>query len=204
MTWLKSQSNGEKASPGPIESTLRASPDLSDALVVGSDRAELGLLLFPKTFGQNTKDLLDKLSQLLAEANRASPSFAQIGLDMCLVIDNFERATALPKSSKGTVQRVSAYDTYRAEIDSLYGQTTQEGNAQPARRGIDGVKQCVRDSIVSVISGQRKSQEALELNTDLFAWGVDSLMASRIRVALQKVSSYENPTLSNDAHPSRP
>lgn len=187
LSTLMNQSNGEKASPGPIEAILRASPDLSDALVVGSDRAQLGLLVFPRHSGVDAKEMLDKLSPLLQKANQASASFAQIARDMCLVIDDPERAAALPKSSKGTVQRISAYDIYRSEIDSLYTQSTDAGPSPTSAKDLDSIRDCVRDAVFAITGDRRNGQENLDITTDLFAWGVDSLMASRIRVALQKV-----------------
>jgi hypothetical protein len=167
---------------------MRTCPEISNALVVGQDRAQLGLMLFPRHEVSDTKDLLDTVLPAIHKANQASPSFAQIAPDMCLVITDPERAAALPKSSKGTVQRISAYEIYKTEIDGLYTQSSEDGDGCTYRGDIEGIRDRVKDFVLAVTRGKRSEEGGLELTTDLFAWGVDSLMASRIRAAISKVS----------------
>ncbi|KAL7419511.1 hypothetical protein Q5752_005422 [Cryptotrichosporon argae] len=184
-----------KASPGPIEAVFRASTRVADALVVGADRAELGLLVFPRP-GQ---DVADDLPALLREANRHSPSFAQIGPAMCAVVDS---AKALPKSSKGTVQRGVAYDVFKPEIEGLYGQREASDKPKRSRAEIEAV---VR-ALVLDVAPRRLRPETLYADTDLFSWGVDSLMATRVRAGLQALNTggmqlplnvvFERPSLS--------
>lgn len=183
------QSNGEKASPGPIESTLRSSPHLSDALVVGSDRPQLGVLLFPSS-APGPADLIDFLSPLFKQANSASPSFAQISPEMCVVVTDPHRIAALPKSSKGTIQRGLANDVYQIEVQRLYDGTTDTPSAGEGRekRSPEEIRILVRDLIEKIGGGDGRTRpDSLDDSTDLFGWGVDSLMATRIRTAIQKV-----------------
>lgn len=179
-----SQSNGEKAAPGPIESVLRSSPHLSDALVVGTDRPHLGLLLFRSPASAATPDVLDLVRPLVAQANQSSPSFAQISLDMCLVVDNSGKA--LPKSSKGTIQRGLAYEVFREETERLYETVSsdQDGNE---KRDLPEIESRIKGIIVELM-GARRNGDSLGRTTDLFSWGVDSLMATRVRTAIQRVS----------------
>lgn len=180
------QSNGEKASPGPIESALRSSPHLSDALVVGADRPQLGVLLFPAS-SPGPSDLLDLLQSVIAQANTSSPSFAQIAPEMCMIITDAERISKLPKSSKGTIQRGVANDVYRKEIERLYdGTGSTSSGTEPSKRTLEEIITFV-GNIVKKVAGDKISKSTLVENTDLFSWGVDSLMATRIRTALQKV-----------------
>jgi hypothetical protein len=181
-TYLTVQSNGEKASPGGIETLLKSSPEVDDALVVGSDRPQLGLLIFPRS-ASDPKSLLEKLELLIKEANTSSPSYARISMDMCSVV-SLERVSALPKSSKGTVQRGVAYEVYKNEIQQLYEGPTI--GTLPKRDMIE-IQTCIREA-VKTVAGQQSRDAPLESTTDMFGWGVDSVMAARIRAMLQKVS----------------
>lgn len=182
------QSNGEKASPGPIESALRSSSLLSDALVVGADRDQLGVLLFPKDTSNSESELLDNLAGLLDEANRSSPSFAQVSREMCRIIPALPNGTtpSLPKSSKGTVQRGLAYESFKDEIEALYAGVSPAGD-QRVKRSREEIEEIVKQVVKGVTKG-KINRGALNNDKDLFAWGVDSLMATRIRSGLHKVS----------------
>ena len=180
------QSNGEKASPGPIESLLRTSPELADALVVGSDRSQLGLLLFPRN-DTPLKNLLTAISPLIDQANQSSPSFAHIATDMCVSVGT-ERAAQLPKSSKGTIQRGVANEVYKEEIDRLYNGASTGDSASPiVKRNVNQIRDFILETVSSV-AGDRAQKTPIEPDTDLFSWGVNSVMATRIRTAMQKVS----------------
>ena len=180
------QSNGEKASPGPIESLLRTSPELADALVVGSDRSQLGLLLFPRN-DTPLESLLSAISPLIHQVNESSPSFAHIATDMCTSI-KAERAEQLPKSSKGTIQRGVANEVYKEEIDRLYNGASTSDSAGPiVKRNVDEIRDFILETVSSV-AGFRAQKTPIEFNTDLFSWGVNSVMATRVRTAMQKVS----------------
>ncbi|WVF66748.1 hypothetical protein IAT40_001490 [Kwoniella sp. CBS 6097] len=195
-------SNGEKASPGPFETALRASSLLSDSLVVGSDRPQLGLLLFPRSSSVDQAKFLDEIIPLLEEANNSSPSFAQISIDMCSVVT--DTAKALPKSSKGTIQRGVAYDVFKIEIEQLY-----EGSAGAGRGG--GVGKRTEEeiaeriqAIISDVAASRLKVEGLNGETDLFSWGLDSLMATRVRSAMQKTLNTGGKTLPTNVVFERP
>ncbi|WVW83561.1 hypothetical protein I302_105582 [Kwoniella bestiolae CBS 10118] len=186
-------SNGEKASPGPIETFLRSSEHLSDALVVGSDQSQLGVLLFPKHYPPPS-DLLYQLAPLIAQANDNSPSFAQISQEMCLIVQ--DQSKALPKSSKGTIQRGVAYDVFKVEISKLY--YSQHGEVDSIlKRSVEEIGSEVK-RIIESIAATRLKVDNLDENTDLFSWGVDSLMATRIRTALQKTLNTGEITLPNN------
>jgi len=164
---------------------LRTSTELADALVVGSDRSQLGLLLFPRN-DTSIESLLPAISPLIDQANKSSPSFAHIATDMCISIGP-ERAAQLPKSSKGTIQRGVANEVYKEEIDRLYNGAQTSDSASPIdKRNVHEIRNLILD-IVSSVAGERAQKTPIELDTDLFSWGVNSVMATRIRTAMQKV-----------------
>ena len=169
---------------------MRTSPELADALVVGSDRSQLGLLLFPR-IDTSIESLLPAILPLMDQANKSSPSFAHIATDMCISIGP-DRAAQLPKSSKGTIQRGVANEVYKEEIDHLYnGAPTGDSVNPTVERNVDEIRDLILDTVSSV-AGERAQKTPIKLDTDLFSWGVNSVMATRIRTALQKVShSYD-------------
>ncbi|KAG7527660.1 hypothetical protein FFLO_06707 [Filobasidium floriforme] len=178
-------SNGEKMSPGPIETILRSSNLIADVLVVGSNKPQIGCLLFPRTFPPPS-DLVKQLANLIAQANEQSPSHAQLGDEMCLVISDPDRAAALPKSSKGTIQRGVAYDVYKDEIDAMYGESN---GADGDKLDITGeeLEKWLVDKVGEIMGdGKRYNQDVFDAETDLFSWGVDSVKAARLRFAMMK------------------
>jgi hypothetical protein len=164
---------------------LRSSPLLSDALVVGADRPEFGVLLFPQSLPAPT-DLVAQLSPLIAQANQSSPSFAQVAEEMCLVVTDAQKAACLPKSSKGTIQRGLAYDVFQAEIERVYDEGSSEGTEAP-RRALPEIEKLVM-SLIKTIARTGRRAGPLDRTADLFSWGVNSLMAIRVRSAMLKVS----------------
>lgn len=164
---------------------IRSSPLLSDALVVGADRSHLGVLLFPGSLPAPT-DLVAQLSPLIVKANLSSPSFAQVAEEMCLVVTDAQKAERLPKSSKGTIQRGLAYEVFRAEIERVYDEKSSEATAAP-KRTLPETERIVT-SLIESIAGTGRRAGPLDRTADLFSWGVNSLMAIRVRSAMLKVS----------------
>lgn len=140
-------------------------------MVVGANRDQLGLLIILEP-GEELGP--QELQDLLAKANEASPSFAQLSNDMCTTIQG-----PLPKSSKGTIQRGVAYDQYEEDIDRLY-----TGTGKAEKRALSEMEQDLKEAVVSVAG-----RDGLELDTDLFNWGVNSLMATRLQNRIRSVST---------------
>lgn len=128
---------------------------------------------------------MSNLMPLIDQANRSSPSYAQISPDMCLVVD-LERAKLLPKSSKGTIQRGVANEVYMEEIDRLYSGRVGGNVDESPKRSLEKIRRVILDAVLA-IAGERAQRDPIDLTTDLFSWGVDSVMTSRIRTAIQKV-----------------
>lgn len=177
---LTLQSNGEKVAPGPIEAILTRCPEVSDVLVVGSDKTQLGVLIFPLTPSKWSNSSLEPYIQ---EANLASPSFAQISIDMCGVSDPSKH---LPKSSKGTTQRGVAYEFFAREISRLYVEIETVGNDKEVIWSEKDIQVELWSMIIKTVRHDPVS--VLRMDTDLYNWGVNSLMATRLRNIMQKVS----------------
>ncbi|KAJ9115675.1 putative NRPS-like protein biosynthetic cluster [Naganishia adeliensis] len=180
-------SNGEKFSPGPIESVFRSNRNVADALVVGVNQSQIGCLIFPRDT-TTTNKLESALDGLIAQANQQSPSHAQLGREMCVILTSAERTKALPKSSKGTIQRGLAYDEFKPEIDRLYTTAEDEDAASGSKKQLEGkeLTQWLIDRVRG-IAGLREhlaGDDELQEDSDLFSWGIDSVKAARLRFVI--------------------
>ena len=106
---------------------------------------------------------------------------------MCAVIGP-QRGAQIPKSSKGTIQRGVANEVYKEEIDRLYNIGGGEsGPHKIPKRSVTDIRQFILET-VQAVTANRTSSTQIDSTTDLFSWGVNSVMAARIRLAMQKVS----------------
>ena len=110
-------------------------------------------------------------------------------MDMCVVVSS-DRISELPKSSKGTVQRGVANEVYRNEIQQMY--SGQETSIQSLpKRNLTEVQEWILEA-VQTSTGTPAQSAPLDISTDLFSWGVDSVRAARIRARMQKVGGTTN------------
>lgn len=188
------QSNGEKFSPSPIEAVFRSFSDIKDALVVGANKTQIGCLIFPRTSDSAIR-IAAELETLIQTANEQSPSHAQLAKEMCTVISSEPRSSALPKSSKGTIQRGLAYDEFKPEIERLFKQAEAgEGDSgdklQPNEHEL---RTWLKERVEDLVGPSKRSHgdEQLQEDTDLFSWGVDSVKAARLRSAILQVCHFD-------------
>lgn len=111
---------------------------------------------------------------------------------MCVILISAERIIALPKSSKGTIQRGLAYDEFTAEIDRLYS-TTEDGDAAlDLKKQLEGeeLKQWLMDRVHDIAGRveHREGDDELHDDSDLFSWGIDSVKAARLRFVIAQAS----------------
>ncbi|KAI0134807.1 male sterility protein-domain-containing protein [Daldinia grandis] len=167
-------SNGEKLNPVTIEEIVVDHPGIKGALVVGSDHFQAGLLLEPVTNPKNDQEaeqLLDSVWPYVAKANSGTAAHGQIArqfIALASLDKPFQRA------GKGTVQRASTLKLYKEEIDKLY---------EEADKAFDGVapqmdmnsEDTLAESIKDIFGTRLGSKGELELDTDFFSAGIDSL-----------------------------
>ncbi|KAF8486550.1 hypothetical protein JB92DRAFT_3148577 [Gautieria morchelliformis] len=178
-------SSGEKVVPSPLEDVVGSSPIVSGVIMFGRGKPHCGLLIEPvepATWEGHTKELVDTLWPLIARANMSAPAFSRMLRDMIIV-------TAIDKPvervGKGSPARQATLKLYESEIESTY-------------QNFDG------GFLAEPIAGS----EVLDVETDLFELGFDSISAVSLRAQIvgalpDDVSSsisqtfvYDNPTLS--------
>lgn len=177
--------NGKKASANAIETKLRASPDIAEAIVFGALRPMLGVLVVPASSSTS----LETIVQRIHEVNVCSAPYATIVDDM---IVRLPHDAELPKTSKGSVIRPRTLKQYASVIDEAYrrfeeGTVDGRPNEIMTNEGLkDYVRRLVFDALALVPAGESTN---INDDDDLFALGLTSLHAVQIRGALQKVRS---------------
>ncbi|KAL2424259.1 Carboxylic acid reductase [Exophiala dermatitidis] len=183
---------GKKFDPAPLEDAIRASsPLISDALVFGNGKPYPGVLLFRSSAGASISDetLLAELTPLIDKLSNESQGHARIPRNM-LVPMPYTGHQQLEKSSKGTVLRGKAEQRYAEHIEAAYESILPTKSCHVADADVPNA---IREIVVSVVAGMGRDDksdnnyETLTDETELFAYGVDSVASIQIRQALSRL-----------------
>ena len=118
--------SGEKYHPVAVEQRLSSSPDVAEALLVGTGRPQAALLLemkqgTPLETAQQREEVLLRLWPLVEEVNKMCPIYAKITKDLTLILSP---AKSMARAAKGTVQRRATVVLYEKELDMIYAKFT--------------------------------------------------------------------------------
>ncbi|KAF9266782.1 L-aminoadipate-semialdehyde dehydrogenase [Marasmius fiardii PR-910] len=177
---------GEKTNPVPMELCIRGnSPYVAEAIVFGAGKPQTGVLILPSELGKDLSktDLMEKIWPVIEMANAEAPSHSRILPEM---VDFLPYGTHIPVATKMSILRPACYVKFKDLIESIYTRFEQgsddikklEITSQEALEGylLDAIKKTV---------GPGKATK-LTKDIDLFAFGVDSLQATRVRNSAQK------------------
>lgn len=131
--------------------------------------------------------------------NAANPSYAHVLAELVVVLP-VDEASAIPKTSKGSVIRPKALQVFADAIDEAYrrlesGQQGPADGMSSASKLVDvndeaALTNYVRGAIRQALGGYRVNGAATKVvgdDDDLFNAGIDSVRAVSIRGALQQV-----------------
>ncbi|KAK2788903.1 putative NRPS-like protein biosynthetic cluster [Onygenales sp. PD_10] len=170
--------NGEKAIPLQMEQSVRTNPYVTDAVVFGSGKPMLGMLVIASECAQNLKadEILDNIEEVVASANALHPSFAHIDRNMIRILP-FD--TAYPRTDKGTVIRAAFYAQFSDVVEQVYADAASASNdaRTMTRPELEAFLHKTFAKLLDVVDAGHKLQN----NSDLFALGLDSLQALRAR-----------------------
>lgn len=116
-------SSGGKYHPVAVEQRLSgSSPDVAQALLVGTGRPQAALLLemrqgTPLDTAQQREEVLSRLWPLVEEVNRMCPTYAKMTKDLTLILSP---GKPMARAAKGTVQRQATVVLYEKELDLVY------------------------------------------------------------------------------------
>lgn len=171
---------GKKFDPAPLESAIAASPLLSDALIFGNGKPFPGVLLFRSKESADMSDtqLIESISPMIRKLNSESQDHARIPLRMLKAMPSKE--DNLEKSSKGTILRNKAEERYADDIERVY---SGSGAVSAGDVSDQDVPKFLLETVESIVAKPTKLKE----ETDLFAYGVDSVACMQIRYTMQQV-----------------
>ncbi|KAI1773586.1 acetyl-CoA synthetase-like protein [Hypoxylon cercidicola] len=175
--------SGEKILPLNMEGTIRESALVREALVVGNDRLVPGLLVFRSTAaaGLSDDEFLAAIQPSIDRANNIADEFARLTPDM---IAPLAADVEYPATDKNNIIRAAAYARFEDVIDRLYDKekdTTEMYGGRDLEFDIEQLEQ-----FVSRLIRQQAGIEVPNVETDLFAAGIDSLRAAQVRRLLQR------------------
>ena len=195
--------NGEKTNPITFEGQVSSHPEVSAALMVGSQRMEAALMvelaggaqsLSPEQRAQTFERIWPKIE----EANMFCPAHARIDKTHVLFAD-----VPFLRAGKGTVQRKPTLQLYASKIDTLYENADEalpetsiahlEVNAETSNGNIQAI---------AILIKNIGDFEDVTGSTDIFALGIDSVQILQLTRKLKEAfgipvspaTIYLNPT----------
>lgn len=166
--------NGEKVLPLPIEGSIKQSPLIQDAVVIGVGKSVPGLLVFRSDDARSFTDqeYLDLIWPTVEDANSRAEQFSQISRDMITVLPV---GSACPRTDKGSIIRAQVYAKYADVIEEAYTKLEQTA---------DGTLELDQSNTVAHLMRICREELGLPISrpdSDFFAEGVDSLKAIHLR-----------------------
>ncbi|KZP13552.1 acetyl-CoA synthetase-like protein [Athelia psychrophila] len=153
--------SGKNMVPGPLETVIMSSPAVNGVVIFGRGRNQVGVLIERTPGAAAASDVVEFRNiiwPIVEEANKEAPFFSRIFKEMIIVTDGNK---PLPRVAKHTVAKKAAMKLYAAEIDALY-ETVEASLARGQAEDIH-------------------SAQLLDVDTDLFLKGFDSLSATLLR-----------------------
>lgn len=179
---------GKKFDPVPLEEEISAcSPVVREAVVFGNGRPSPGVLILLSLLpmereAEATNDAHDAIWRLVEAITAKYSSHVRMFRDHVLFV---KTEALLPRSSKGTLMRGIVEETYADAINSVYHQRTslRDTTMQAhAKMSYEETKNLVREAVGQVL----KDGQELDDEDDFYAHGVDSIMCTRVRAALEQ------------------
>lgn len=171
---------GKKFDPAPLEASIATSDVVEDALIFGNGKPYPGVLLFrsEKAAGMRDADLGREIWPAMQKLNQESQDHARISRDLLVFMPKLEQP--LEKSSKGTILRGAAEKRFAKEIEDAYGEA--EGGDRT-----DVKDEELGNAVKSIVTTVAPRKAALDDDTDLFSYGIDSVAGMQIRGRLRQL-----------------
>ncbi|KAF2165379.1 hypothetical protein M409DRAFT_24229 [Zasmidium cellare ATCC 36951] len=125
--------SGLMSNPIKSEQHISRRPDVAAALMVGSGRYQMLLLVEPADDTVSREEFVERIWPAVGEANEMYPEDCRIARSHVLVTDP---EVPLRRAGKGTVQRAPSLDLYKERIDRFYeeagdGKVGGNGSVEP-------------------------------------------------------------------------
>ena len=169
---------GKKFDPAGIESALCTSQWIQDAVIVGDNRQYPAALIFLSIAAESLteSERSHEILKAVKKVNESCPYHARIEPDMISVLSSSE-AAKIQKSGKGTVMRGKFAAAFKNEIQDLYeGPVAEENGAPLEQEDLE-----TRIKIISTIIRSQVQEDSLDLDSNFYDKGIDSMKCMQIR-----------------------
>ncbi|KAK9233835.1 hypothetical protein V1525DRAFT_351245, partial [Lipomyces kononenkoae] len=177
--------NGEKTNPLPIEHAVRQHLNVTEALVVGAGKSQLGLFIVasPHAVGMTEEQIISSIMPAVNNANRGQEDFGKVMPDMIRVLP---AGTKYPQTDKGTIVRAAFLKQIKEKVDELYdtAETKGETNGNALTLSEEQLKEYLREVVKDIL--QLEDESRLTVDSDFFSLGMDSLQATTARSRILK------------------
>ncbi|KAK0449007.1 NRPS-like enzyme [Desarmillaria tabescens] len=177
-------STGEKTNPAPIEGTITTDKRVAAAIMFGRSKFQTGVLISPAPGYEfdptNQKDLAAFRASIwdtVSKANKEAPQHSRIFKEMIIVTHPSKSFTY---TAKGTPRRPAILKAYSKEIEAAYEAVDKISASDipaPQEWNIDDITEWIRRIVHSFL----RTDGQISDTQDVFAVGVDSLIATAIR-----------------------
>ncbi|KAJ8082482.1 putative NRPS-like protein biosynthetic cluster [Marasmius tenuissimus] len=183
---------GEKTNPVPMELCIRGnSPYVAEAIVFGAGKPSAGVLILPsdlaKEEGLSEEQLMERVWPVIELANSEAPSHSRILPEM---VGFLPHGTKVPVATKMSILRPACYALFKDLIESIY-ERYEHGSSDKSDTKIkivskESLENYLLENIKRTLGPANRKTSQLTKVDDLFAFGVDSLQATRVRNSAQK------------------
>ncbi|PHH93094.1 hypothetical protein CDD83_946 [Cordyceps sp. RAO-2017] len=187
-------SNGEKLNPVSIEGMVSGHPKVKGAVVVGHQRFQPALLIEPVSHPSSSEEreqLIEEIWPTIDGINKETMAHGRIGRSF-IGFTNPDKP--LPRSGKGAIQRMSALQLYKEEVDDIYNNAWSDESLGPVALDISSTE-ALTQSVLDLLHTKLGAPQ-LEADTDIFTVGIDSAqviqLANLVKAGLNSVHPSED------------
>lgn len=172
--------NGEKVNPLDMEGSVRQHDTVSEAVVFGSGRPSIGLIIIRADESDISDDeVIHAVWRSVEKAQEAMPAFGRLSKNMVRVLP---ANTTYPRTDKGTVIRQAFYRNFAELIEATYrAEDTATGSLRLSETEL---RAFIGEQLQRILP--LKSQSVHTEDADFFGLGMDSLQATQLRSVLAK------------------
>ncbi|MCO5549810.1 hypothetical protein L7F22_003284 [Adiantum nelumboides] len=169
--------HGKKTNPLTIETDLRFSPLIKDALVFGAGKMQTGCLIIPK----NDELTIEHLWNAIDFANRRAPTWSRLEKEMVIIVPSSETFVMTDKSSviRGKTNKKFEH-LIKAKYDNVESGSTEEMIDQVKISTPAQALLIVHTIVCEVMKDQISHLGSMKDDDNLFDKGLDSIAVMKI------------------------
>ncbi|KAL2018290.1 hypothetical protein VTK56DRAFT_994 [Thermocarpiscus australiensis] len=168
---------GEKVLPQQLEAALNAQPFVQTAVCLGQGQFEVVVLVEPRDGADADKEaFVNAVWELVARVNPMLDRHARVTSKAAIIIKPPYKA--IPRTDKGSVSRKMVHEVFADELQVAYAAMENEAAGASLVAAGGDIASGLRKMVLQVLT--RGDNDRIDVEQDLFEWGMDSLQALRL------------------------